>query len=103
MRRRRQTTTKRRYVRHWKRQRGVFLNRYDFAYVGRDIANQAVKIAPGICKNASWEINNIAQQWINQAISQGGQEIERFLPNILRGAIESVYQTPVRLLEKFGK
>ena len=89
MRRRRQTTTKRWYVRHCKRQRGVFLNRYDFAYVGRNIVdvNQAVKIAPGIFKNASWEINNIAQQWINQTISQGGQEIERFLPNILRGAI----------------
>ena len=40
---------------------------------------------------------------INQVISQGGKEIERVLPKILRGAIEDVYQTPFRLLRNFGK
>ena len=45
-----------------------FLNRYDFAYVGRDTVNQLGKNAPGIIKNASSEINNIAQQRINQII-----------------------------------
>ena len=29
--------------------------------------------------------------------------MERVLPKILRGAIEDVYQTPFRLLGKFGK
>ena len=33
----------------------------------------------------------------------GGAEIKRVLPKILRGAIEDVYQTPFRLLGKFGK
>ena len=27
-------------------QTGGFLNRYDFAYAGRDIVNQAAKVAP---------------------------------------------------------
>ena len=49
-------------------------------------------------KKASSQINNIAQQRIQQAISQGGKEIEGVLPKILRGAIEDVYQTPFRLL-----
>ena len=57
--------------------------------------NQVRKIAPGLIKKkkTSSEINNIAQQRINQIISQGGREIERVLPKILRGAIEDVYQT----------
>ena len=43
-----------------KKQRGGFLNRYDFVYAGRDTVNQAVKVAPGVMKNASNKINNIA-------------------------------------------
>ena len=58
---------------------------------------------PGLIKSVSSEINNIAQQQINQAIRQGGQEIEHALPKILHGAIKDVYQTPFRLLGKFGK
>ena len=75
----------------------------DFAYAGRDTVNHLGKVAPDIIRNASSEINNVAQQIINQIISQGGKEIERVLPNILRGATEDVYQTPFRLLGKFGK
>ena len=48
------TTTKK------KMQRGIFLNRYDFAYAGRDTVSQLGKVAPGIIKNATSEINNIA-------------------------------------------
>ena len=86
-----------------KRQTGRFLNHYDFAYAGRDTINQAAKVAPRIIKGATNKINNIAQQRINQIISQGGREIERVLPGILRGAIENVYQTQFRLLGNFGK
>ena len=51
---------------YWKRtQKGGFLNRYDFAYAGGDTVNQVGKIAPGLIKNASPEINNIAQQRMN--------------------------------------
>ena len=86
-----------------KRQAGGFLNRYDFAYAGRDTVNQVAKVAPGVIRAAANDINNIAQERINQIISQGGKEVERVLPKILRGAIEDVYQTSFRLLGNFGK
>ena len=86
-----------------KRQRGGFLNRYDFAYAGRDTVNQAAKVAPGVVKVATNDINKIAEQRINQIISQGGKEMERVLPKILWGAIEDVYHISFRLLGNFGK
>ena len=86
-----------------RRQIRSFLNCYDFAYAGRDTVNQAAKVAPSIIKGATNETNNITQQRIDQIISQGGKEIERVLPKILRGAIEDVYQRPFRLLGDFGK
>ena len=54
-------------------------------------------------KAATNDINEIAKDRINQIISQGGKEVERVLPKILRGAIEDVYQTLFRLLGNFGK
>ena len=36
-------------------------------------------------------------------MSQGGKEVERELPKILRAATEDVYHTHFRLLEKFRK
>ena len=36
-----------------KKQTGGFLNRYDFAYTGRDVVNQAGKIAPDIINKAT--------------------------------------------------
>ena len=86
-----------------KRQLGGFLNRYNFVYASRDTVNQAAKVAPGVMKNASNEINNIAKERINQIITQGGKEAERVLQKILRGAYEDVYQTLFRLLKSFGK
>ena len=85
------------------RQLGGFLNRYDFAYAGRDTVNQAAKVAPGVIKAPADDINKVAEQRINQIISKGGAEVERVLPKLLRGAIEDVYQTPFRLLGNFGK
>ena len=54
-------------------------------------------------KAATNDIKNIANGRINQIILQGGKEVERVLPKILRGAIEDVYQTPFRLLDNFVK
>ena len=93
----------RRTNRRWKRQSGGFLNRYDFAYAGGDVVNQAANVAPGIIKAPANDINNIAEQRINQIISQEGKEVERVLPKIIWGAIEEVHQTPSRLLGNFGK
>ena len=43
----------------------VFLNRYDFAYAGRDIVNQAAKVAPDIIKAATNDVDKIVEQRIN--------------------------------------
>ena len=101
-----ETETKKRQPlqKHWKKkQRKVFLNRYDFAYAGRDILNQLGKVAHGVIKSASWDINKIVQQKINQILFQGGQKMERVLLKILHGAIEDVYQMSFRNLGNFGK
>ena len=100
----RRQNKKRKYVRRKiKRQIGGFLNRSDLAYAGRDIVNQAAKVAPGIIKGAANKIGKIAQQRVNQIILQGEKKLERVLPKILRGAIEDVYQTPFRMLGNFGR
>ena len=89
-----QKTSTRKSRRHYRkrRQQGGFLNRYDFAYAGRDTVNQLGKIAPGVIKDASSQINNLAQQRINQVISQGDKELERVLPKRLR-RLSSTFQT----------
>ena len=86
-----------------RRQTGGFLNRYDFAYAGRDVINQAGKVAPKIISQAIGEINKIAQQRIDQIIRSGGVEIKHVAPKIFRGAIEEVYKTPFRMLGNLGK
>ena len=86
-----------------KRQLGGFLNRCDFAYAGRDTVSQAAKVAPGVIKLAKSNLNAAATDRINQITTEGGKEMERVLPKILRGAVEDIYQTPFRLLGNFGK
>ena len=54
-------------------------------------------------KSATNDLNVAATDRINQIITEGGKEMERILPKILREAIEGVYQTPFRLLGNFGK
>ena len=76
--------------------------RRTFAYVWRDTVIQAAKVAPGITKDATNEIDKIAQWRINQIILQGGKEVEHVRLKILRGAIEDVYETPFRLSGNFG-
>ena len=57
---RRRKNQKRRVVyRKQKWRTGGFLNRCDSAYAARDTVNQAAKVAPGVIKNVSNEINNI--------------------------------------------
>ena len=86
-----------------RRQTGGFLNRYDFAYTGRDIVNQVGKVTPKMISQATGEINKIAQQRIDQVVRSGGAEIERVALKIIRGAIEEVYKTPFSLLGNLGK
>ena len=86
-----------------RRQTGGFLNRYNFAYAGRDVVNQVGKVAPKMVSQATGKINKIAQQRIDQVVRSGGAEIDRIAPKIIRGAIEEVYKTPFRLLGNLGK
>ena len=69
-------------------QTGGFLNRYGFAYAGRDVVNQVGKVAPKMITQATAEINKIAQERIDQVVRSGEAEIERVAPKIIKGAIE---------------
>ena len=90
-----------------RKQRGGFLNKYDFVYAGRDTVNQAMKgldaLAPKVIGQASKEIDKITEGRIRQVISDGGQQIQKIAPQIIQGAMEDVYKTPFRLLGKLGK
>ena len=86
-----------------KKQTGGFLKRYDFAYTGRDVVNQAGKIAPDIINKATSDINQIAKDRIDQVIKNGSAEVERVAPKIIPGTIEEAYKTPFRLLGNLGK
>ena len=90
-----------------RKQRGGFLNRYDFAYAGRDTINQAIKgldtLAPKLINQASKEADKIAEARIRQVINSGGQQIQKIAPQIIQGAIEDFYKTPFRLLGKLRK
>lgn len=92
---------KRLLIENEKKQTGGFLNRYNFTNASRDVVNQAAKVAPGVIKVVTNEIDNIMKVRIDQIISIGRKE--RVLPKILRGAIDDVYQTQFRMLGNFGK
>ena len=47
------------------RKLGDFLNRYDFAYAGRDVVNQAAKVTSDVIKVATKDINAAATDRIN--------------------------------------
>ena len=65
------------------------------------MVNQSAGVTPGVIKATTNNINAIATDRINQVISDGGKEMERVLPKLLRGANEEVHQTPLRLIGKF--
>ena len=81
--------------------------RYDFVYAGKDVVNQAFKnldkTAPALIQNLKGERNDVLQQRIHQAITEGGAELKEVGPQLLKGAIEDDYKTPFRLLGNFGK
>ena len=89
------------------RQKGGFLNRYDFAYAGRDVVNQAFKNldqrSPALIKDLTGELNNIVEQRIHQVITEGRTQLKQVSPQLLKGIIEDAYKTPFKLLGNFGK
>ena len=85
----------------------VFLNRYNFAYAGRDVVNQTCKNldkkAPALIQNLKGELNDVLQQRIHQIITEGGAQLKEVGPQLLKGAVEGAYKMPFRLLGNFGK
>ena len=110
-RRRRALSRRRNFIgdhyKRFRRQRGEVLSRYDFAYAGRVTVNHAMKgldtLAPKLIKQTSGEGDRLVKNRISQIINEGGGQIEKIAPRIIRGAIEDVYKTPFRLLGNFGK
>ena len=82
-----------------KRQRGGFLNRYDFADAGRNTINQASKqlntLAPKLLEQLTTGLNEVSADRVNQ--------LKQMAPGLIKGAVEELYKTPFRLLEKAGK
>ena len=77
------------------------LNRYGFAYARRHKVNQAAKVAPGVIKAATNDINNVSEKSANQIRSEGLKQSECISTKLLPGTTEDVYQTPFTLLGEF--
>lgn len=75
--------------------------------VTRDIVNRAMKglnpLASRLIKQTTEEANRLAQWRIRQKINEGGQQIDKIAPKIIRGAIEDVSKAPFRLLSTLGR
>ena len=67
------------------------------------VGEQTRSVAPSLINQTTKNLDRIAQRRIQQAIGQGGNEIQRIAPQIIRGEIEDFYKTPFRLLGSFGK
>ena len=78
--------SRRKRPRH-RRQGGTILSRYNFAYAGRDTINQSFKniqsTAPGLMKQLTDQVNNVAQQRIQQVLDQGGPKNKKNCTKII--------------------
>ena len=54
-------------------------------------------LAPKIIKQATGQVDQIVQRRIQQIINQGGQQVEKIAPKIIKGAITEVYKRPFDL------
>ena len=94
-----------------RRQRGGFLNRYDFAYAGKDTVNQAAKhlnsLAPQLVNQlmdrATTGLDKVTAKRVEQLSRETGQTLKKIAPGLIRGAIEELYKTPFRLLGNLGR
>ena len=70
------------------------------------MVNQAIKglesLAPKLIGQTSRQIDKIAEARIKQIINDGGQQVQKIAPQIIRGAIKDVHKTPFMLLGNFG-
>ena len=77
-----------------KKRRGSFLSRYNFTQTGRDTINTALntikRTDPSLIENTKKKISKATEKGIAQIIGQGGKELGRVTPVILKKAIEQV-------------
>ena len=55
-------------------------------------------LSPKLVNQASKEIDKIKETKIRQVINSGGQQIRNIAPQIIKGAIEDVYKTPIQTI-----
>ena len=97
----------RKIKRNTKRKRAGCLNRYEFAYTGRNVVNTALttfkKVAPSLMETATNQVDKAADKNDKTSHISGGKEFERIARKILRPLIDELYKTPFRLLRNFGQ
>ena len=92
------------YFRHGrKRQRGGFLNRYHFVYTGRDTINQATKNSDKLAPKLIDQLMNRATAGLDKIAANRINQLNQIAPGLIKGAVEELYKTPIRLLEDAGK
>ena len=80
-----------------RRQRGGFVNQYDFAYAGKDTINQAAK-----------HLNSLAPQLVNQLMDRATAGLDKITANRVEQLSRETGQTlkkiaPFRLLGNLGR
>ena len=92
------------YLRHGrKRQRGGFLNRYDFAYAGRDTVNQATKNLDKLAPKLIDQLMTKATTGLDNISAKRAEQIKQIAPGLIKGAVEELYKTPFHLLGNMGR
>ena len=86
-----------------RRQRGGFLNRYDFAYAGRNTINQAAKHLDTLAPKLVYQLMSKATTGLDNITAKRVEQIKQIAPGLIRGAIEELYKTPFRLLGNLGR
>ena len=89
--------------RHGRRRQSGFLNRYDFAYAGRNTVNQAAKHLDTLAPKLVNQLMSKATIGLDNITDKRVEQIKQIAPGLIRGAIEELYKTPFRLLGILGR
>ena len=86
-----------------RRQRGGFLNRYDFAYAARNTVNQAAKHLDTLAPKLVNQLMSKATTGLDNITAKQVEQIKKIAPGLIRDAIEELYKTPFHLLGNLGR
>ena len=87
----------------WRRQRGSFVNRYDFAYTGKNTVNQVAKHLDTLAPKLVNQLMSKATTGLDNITAKRVEQIKQIAPGLIRGTIEELYKTPFRLLGNLGR